>query len=482
MGIPVNIEQLINGKSVEWERLEYKEGWNPEEIIHSICAFANDINNWGGGYIIVGVKEIDGVPQLPPVGIPQNSIDKIQKEIVQLCHMTEPYIQLVTYPTVFMEKHILVIWVPGGTERPYKAPSTLGEKAQKRYYIRKGSVSKIANRTEEESLIALTAKIPYDDRINHLAEIDDLDLGLIREYLHEVKSGLASEALNIPFKDLCEQMHIIGGTPEYLKPKNIGLLFFCKNPEKFIPCSRIEIVHFLDEAGDNFTEKIFEGPIHQQLAAALTYLKDNIIKEIVFKIPQQAQAKRYFNYPYEALEEAISNSVYHKSYDVQSPIEIRINPESIEILNFEGPTLPITNKDLQKERIVNRFYRNRRIGDFLKELHYTEGRSTGFPNIYKSIRKNESPTPKFETDENNSYFLSTFYIHKAFTKHDGDIDKLMEFCQTPRTSREILEFLGKSYHSYNLKKFIQPLVESFILIPTSEKNNDSNKKFVARIK
>lgn len=45
MGIPVNIEQLINGKSVEWERLEYKEGWNPEEIIHSICAFANDINN-----------------------------------------------------------------------------------------------------------------------------------------------------------------------------------------------------------------------------------------------------------------------------------------------------------------------------------------------------------------------------------------------------------------------------------------------------
>ena len=63
-----------------------------------------------------------------------------------------------------------------------------------------------------------------------------------------------------------------------------------------------------------------------------------------------------------------------------------------------------------------------------------------------------------------------------------DIDKLMEFCQTPRTSREILEFLGKSYHSYNLKKFIQPLVESFILIPTSEKNNDSNKKFVARTK
>ncbi|MCF8362393.1 MAG: ATP-binding protein [Prolixibacteraceae bacterium] len=42
MGLPVNIEELIHGGAVEWERLEFKKGWNPEEIIHSICAFAND--------------------------------------------------------------------------------------------------------------------------------------------------------------------------------------------------------------------------------------------------------------------------------------------------------------------------------------------------------------------------------------------------------------------------------------------------------
>ena len=50
--LPINVEELLRGQIVEWERLEFKKGWNPEEIIHTICAFANDINNWGGGYLI----------------------------------------------------------------------------------------------------------------------------------------------------------------------------------------------------------------------------------------------------------------------------------------------------------------------------------------------------------------------------------------------------------------------------------------------
>lgn len=33
MALPINIETLINGKVIEWERLEFKAGWNPEEII-----------------------------------------------------------------------------------------------------------------------------------------------------------------------------------------------------------------------------------------------------------------------------------------------------------------------------------------------------------------------------------------------------------------------------------------------------------------
>lgn len=52
MALPINIDDLINCRTVESERIEFKEGWNPEEVIRPLCAFANGINNWGGGYIV----------------------------------------------------------------------------------------------------------------------------------------------------------------------------------------------------------------------------------------------------------------------------------------------------------------------------------------------------------------------------------------------------------------------------------------------
>jgi ATP-dependent DNA helicase RecG len=123
MALPLNINKLLNGQVIEWDRLEFKRSWNPEEIIHTITAFANDVNNWGGGYIIVGVEEIDGVPQFPPVGLQHNQIDRIQKEIIELSHRIEPYYMPVIEPVEYQDKLILIIWVAGGDRRPYKSPS-----------------------------------------------------------------------------------------------------------------------------------------------------------------------------------------------------------------------------------------------------------------------------------------------------------------------------------------------------------------------
>ena len=66
MALPINITELIHGSTVESERIEFKEGWNPEIILHTICAFANDVNNWGGGYLVIGIAEENGRALLPP--------------------------------------------------------------------------------------------------------------------------------------------------------------------------------------------------------------------------------------------------------------------------------------------------------------------------------------------------------------------------------------------------------------------------------
>ena len=199
MALPVNINNLINENTVEWARKEFKKSWNDEAIIHSICAFANDINNWGGGYIIIGVEDENGIPVLPPIGLKKNQIDVIQKKLIELCNRLQPTYFPVIEPVLYLNKHILILWCPGGDNRPYSAPSTLGSKAQKQYYVRRGSKTVKANDIEKRQLIELTAKIPFDDRINHHASIDDLNLRYIQEYLKEIGSKLFDEVTKLVF-------------------------------------------------------------------------------------------------------------------------------------------------------------------------------------------------------------------------------------------------------------------------------------------
>ena len=52
--LPINLQDLLRQRTVEGERIEYKAGWNPDAILRTLCAFANDFENLGGGYVVIG--------------------------------------------------------------------------------------------------------------------------------------------------------------------------------------------------------------------------------------------------------------------------------------------------------------------------------------------------------------------------------------------------------------------------------------------
>ena len=91
MLLPINIEDLLNHRKVESDRIEYKKGWNPVSIYHTICAFANDFDNLGGGYILVGIEEENGVAKRPVEGLLTSQLDKIQRDILQYNQLIEPF-------------------------------------------------------------------------------------------------------------------------------------------------------------------------------------------------------------------------------------------------------------------------------------------------------------------------------------------------------------------------------------------------------
>lgn len=414
MALPVNINDLLHGRSVEWERMEFKEGWNPQDVMHSICAFANDFHNMGGGYIFIGITEQNGQPILPPVGIAPGSIDAIQKEILHFGYNAiVPQYHPVVVPHVMGDKTILVIWVPGGQQRPYKAKlSVAKDERQFRYYIRLNSSTVVAQGDYENELLSLAAQIPFDDRMNQRALVNDLERDRMTAFLDEVGSELLNEASELSTLELAQQMRIVDGPVEAPLPRNVGLLFFGKDPQHHFPEARIEVAWFPDgPAGDTFDEKVFAGPLDRMLREALNFIQRNYLHEVVIKHTDRAQATRVTNYPYAAIEEALVNAVYHRSYEVREPIEVRITPEELTILSYPGPDRSINMEQLRAGRAVSRRYRNRRIGEFLKELDLTEGRATGIPKIIRAMRENGSPAPLFETEDERTTFLVRLPVH-----------------------------------------------------------------------
>lgn len=341
MAIPVNISDLINSRVIESARIEYKKNWNPETILHSICAFANDIDNWGGGYIIIGIEEENGMPVLPVDGITKGSVDKVNREL-----------------------------------------------------------------------------------------------------LH----------------------------------------------------ARIEVVDKPDPIGTGMTEKNFTGPLDRQLRDALSYIRNYIIKEKIIKLNDRAEADCIYNYPYAAIEEALSNAVYHKSYQIGEPVTVSITPEKMEITSLPGPDRTITDDYIKKCRLVSRLYRNRRIGDFLKELRLIGGRNTGIPTMLRALETNHSKAPVFETDPERTYFTVIFYVQKKFLPQNSgvtkqkirrnldDIKKLVvETVKQKNTvsKSELASALGYTKVTSTVDKAVKELfAEGRIVYSEPDKPNSRNQKLV----
>lgn len=417
MSVPTNIRTLLSGNVVEWARIEFKETWDADASLKTICAFANDIDNWGGGYIVIGVREKDGRPEYPLLGVPAEKIDGYLKDMLNKCKLIQPEYLPIVEVADYEGKKFIVIWAPGGNSRPYSSPKSMRKDNRKRiYFIRKMASTIAPSEAEKRDLYNLANNIPFDDRVNHEAELADLNITLIQSYLKEIGSSLYQESESMDFVDLCKSMNIISTLPEYTKPKNVGLMFFSLEPERFFPYAQIDVVEFPDDTGDRIREKTFRGPLHQQLREALLYIKNSIIQEQIIKVDGVAEARRFFNIPFAAVEEALSNAVYHKGYDVREPIEVRVEPDRMIIVSHPGADRSISQEGLREYRVFSRRYRNRRIGEFLKEMHLTEGRNTGFRKIRNALRNNGSPEPLFETDEERTYFATTLFFHPDFVK------------------------------------------------------------------
>lgn len=431
MALPINIEDLLNKQKIESNRIEFKKGWNPDKIYHTICAFATDLDNTGGGYILVGVEQDkNGIAKRPVKGLPIEAIDDIMKDMVGYDKkITTSNLRPVDYNTRVSPEEvdgqtILAIWVPTGPNRPYCVPeSVVAKKSPLKYYVRsKASTIEAKGETLDE-VRNLADRTPFDERGNETIKIEDISGILVYEHLKAVKSKLAENFVGRPLEDILDEMNLLTGPIENRLIKNVAAMMFCEHPEKFFPATQVDIVLFPEGSVENPDILIevpkITGPVPKMISETLSYLRTNVIKKRISKPTDNEKSDKAYNYPYQAFEESVVNALYHRDYQEREPVEITIEPTHIDILSYSGPDRSITAEAIKAaQRLKARRYRNRRLGDFLKELNLTEGRATGIPTIQKSLRENGSEKARIETDENRTYFLMTIPCRDDFA---GDI-------------------------------------------------------------
>ncbi len=412
--LPINLDDLLHCRTVESARVEFKAAWHPGttgyQVLRTLCAFANDYHNLNGGYVVLGVAESGGRGVLPPVGLSAAEIDAAGRWIRGHCNRIDPVFQPVVSPEVVEGRHVLVLWAPASDTKPHQAPG--GPDGARRFWIRLGAETVDAQANGLlASLLAQTARVPWDDRRAFDAHVSDLRSDLVRAFLREVGSGLAGEPDRA---EMYRRMRITVRANDHELPRNVGLLFFSGDPGVWFPGARIEVVQFPDGAGgDTLVERVFRGGLAHQIRDCLRHL-DGLATKLTRKHPDRIHASRSASYPDVAVREALVNAVYHRGYgpDASEPTKVYVYPDRLEVTSYPGPVPGVEAEHFEESASRPPVpARNRRIGEWLKELRLAEERLTGVGKIFAAMARNGSPLPRFDFDPGRSYFRVSLPIH-----------------------------------------------------------------------
>jgi ATP-dependent DNA helicase RecG len=155
-------------------------------------------------------------------------------------------------------------------------------------------------------------------------------------------------------------------------------------------------------------------------------------------------------------------------------------------------------EQLRVGKAMPRRYRNRRIGEFLKELEFTEGRSTGIPKIIDAMQANGSPPAEFDFDEDHSYFMVRLPVHPAALEvadsevgESADVDtpqvtgqvtgqvrRLLAVCNGALSRAELQGKLGLRHRDNFIEAYLQPALNAGLLEMTiPDKPRSSKQKY-----
>ena len=256
----------------------------------------------------------------------------------------------------------------------------------------------------------------------------------------------------------------------------VALLLFGLYPQAYYPqlsiiatCVPADKVGVLDSDGNRFTDtKRIEGTLPDMLDGALAFVRANM--RTATKIDKKTGARIDIpQYPMDAIREAILNALVHRDYSMHTegmPIQLVMYANRIEITNPGGLYGRLTIDQLGNAQPDTR---NPVLVTAMETLGKTENRYSGIPTIRFAMQSSGLPEPVFL--DLRSEFSVTLYNREQSSTQDAsnevtekrnvqDKKGLLEFCRTPRTRSEIIDYLGIASDQYALRRYLDPLLET----------------------
>lgn len=426
----------------------------PKRLYDTLSSFSNQDS---GGVLLFGVDE---TKSFEVVGV--YDLQSLQKKVTEQCNQMEPPVRAVFTVAEIDGKPVCSAEIPAIdlSERPcyYKGAGRV-----KGSYIRVGDADLPMTDYELYSYEAFRKHLYDDERSIERASLKVLNQDVLQRYVLEKRIdrpgfGKLSEPEQYELLNITRN-----GTPTLA-----AVLNFAIYPQGYLPQLGItaivvpgtEIGSLAEDSARFLDNKRIEGTIAEMVEEALAFCKRNMKTRTVIA-PDTGLRTDRTEYPINALREIILNALIHRDYSLYTegtPVQLDFFSDRVEV---HSPGCLYGRATIEQLGHSRPDLRNPALAVMAETLTDSENRYSGIPTIRREMEAYGLPAPVFENRRDE--FVVTLYntpVVTDATTPASDPDTLLDFCKTPRSRKEIADFLKLKTTTYAMQRYVAPLLES----------------------
>lgn len=365
----------------EGYRVEFKEEIG--DLTRELVAFANA----SGGRIFLGVSDNRTIK-----GIALSN--RLAAQIGDLARNSDPSIPI----SLVRHKQIAIIEVREGANKPYQCSAG--------FFLRVGASAQKLTRNEILSFAIRVGACLFDEQTDGGFRYPrDFDHEAFREFLR-----LSGVSTRLPAAAVLRTLNLAKKSGARLLCTEAGVLFFAREPRRFIPTAGVTCVLFQGTERDTVLDrKEYAAGLIGTISAVEHWLKANLhTRQVVSSLYREDRCEL----PETAWREILVNMVFHRDYfDKSGAATVEVFADRVVFTNPGGLVPSLSRQDFGR---ISRT-RNPLVGDILARARLGEKLGTGIGKVKAACKKAGVVAPVYDWNE---YTFSVTFMRAANVPND----------------------------------------------------------------